>query len=59
LVDKVILFLAPILIGGQDAPGLIGGNGIKRLQEAFRIQELQITQVGNDIMIEGNRVPVI
>ncbi len=53
LVDKVILFLAPILIGGKDAPGLIGGEGIKRLQEAYRIQDLQVSQVGNDIMIEG------
>ena len=55
LVDKVLLFVAPILIGGQDAPGLIGGEGIKRLQEAYRIQDLQVSQLGNDIMIEGRR----
>jgi diaminohydroxyphosphoribosylaminopyrimidine deaminase/5-amino-6-(5-phosphoribosylamino)uracil reductase len=53
LVDKVILFVAPILIGGRDAPGLIGGEGIRRLQNAFRMQNLQVSQLGNDIMIEG------
>jgi diaminohydroxyphosphoribosylaminopyrimidine deaminase/5-amino-6-(5-phosphoribosylamino)uracil reductase len=31
IVDKVILFLAPRLIGGIAAPSLIGGAGVKEL----------------------------
>lgn len=53
IVDKVILFYAPIIIGGKKSPSVVGGNGIKRLDKAIRINNVKVTQLGYDIMIEG------
>jgi len=53
LVDRVVLFIAPRLLGGQDAVGLLGERSPKRLAEALRLGELHVRFVGTDIMIEG------
>lgn len=53
IVDKVVFFIAPILIGGESAPGVIGGPGIQHLKDAFRVQRASVTAVGNDWMVEG------
>lgn len=53
IVDKVLIFVAPILIGGKDAPGPLGGKGIRRLASAFKIKNMTVNQIGNDLMIEG------
>lgn len=53
LVDKAILFLAPILIGGREAPGMIGGRGIERLKDALKFKTITVTEIGPDLMLEG------
>ncbi len=53
IVDRVLLFLAPKIIGGRQAPGMIGGEGILRMREAGFVQILRIKRSGPDILIEG------
>ena len=53
LADRLALFLAPKLIGGQAAPGLLQGKGADRLTEAFSLTKLHITPVGEDLLLEG------
>lgn len=53
LVDKFHLFLAPTFIGGQKAPGILGGRGIARLVEARPVRDLRIRRIGADILISG------
>ncbi|MBI4745258.1 MAG: bifunctional diaminohydroxyphosphoribosylaminopyrimidine deaminase/5-amino-6-(5-phosphoribosylamino)uracil reductase RibD [Deltaproteobacteria bacterium] len=53
LVDKVVFFYAPGIIGGIDAPGMVGGSGIDKLAEAIPIKEIVVKRRGEDIMIEG------
>ena len=53
IVDKLMFFVAPKLIGGKDAPGPIGGVGIGRLAEAFELRDVKTTQIGADFLIEG------
>ncbi len=53
VVDKVVLFLAPLIIGGDSAPGVVGGSGIKHLKQALPIKNLTVTPVGADWMVEG------
>jgi diaminohydroxyphosphoribosylaminopyrimidine deaminase/5-amino-6-(5-phosphoribosylamino)uracil reductase len=52
LIDKVMLFYAPKLVGG-DGPGLFAGMGIERMEDAYRLKRLRIRRFGEDIMIEG------
>ncbi|MBP7375405.1 MAG: bifunctional diaminohydroxyphosphoribosylaminopyrimidine deaminase/5-amino-6-(5-phosphoribosylamino)uracil reductase RibD [Pyrinomonadaceae bacterium] len=53
LVDKVTFILAPIIIGGREAPNAIGGSGAETLVEALRLRDLSIQRVGDDIEITG------
>ncbi|MEK6279208.1 MAG: bifunctional diaminohydroxyphosphoribosylaminopyrimidine deaminase/5-amino-6-(5-phosphoribosylamino)uracil reductase RibD [Acidobacteriota bacterium] len=53
LVDKVTFFLAPIIIGGREAPTAVGGHGAEALADAFQLRDLEITQRGPDIEMVG------
>jgi diaminohydroxyphosphoribosylaminopyrimidine deaminase / 5-amino-6-(5-phosphoribosylamino)uracil reductase len=54
VVDGVVAFLAPMVIGGKDAPGAVGGEGVAKLAEARRLDNLEVNQVGDDIMVSGD-----
>jgi diaminohydroxyphosphoribosylaminopyrimidine deaminase/5-amino-6-(5-phosphoribosylamino)uracil reductase len=53
LLDKIILFYAPILIGGKAALNLIGGKGIDFLKDAHKVNISMIKRFKDDIYIEG------
>ena len=53
IVDKVMFFIAPKIIGGTDAPSPIGGEGIQRLAEAHELRDVAIKSIDGDILIEG------
>lgn len=53
LVNKVSFFLAPIIIGGRDAPGAIGGAGAQRLADALKLHDVEIVRHGQDIEVTG------
>lgn len=55
LVDRVALFLAPILLGGRSAPALLGGTG-RELKAAARLEALEVRRVGEDLLVEGDVV---
>lgn len=53
LVDKFIFILAPILIGGAEAPSAIAGAGARVLEQAARLRDVQVRRLGQDILVEG------
>lgn len=53
LIDKIVLFYAPIFIGGKGAFNLIGGKGIDFLKDAYRIDIVRLKRFKDDICIEG------
>ncbi len=53
LVNEVWAFLAPMLIGGNDALPSIGGLGINKLQDAIRLTNLSLEQLDADLLIRG------
>lgn len=53
IVDKLMIFIAPKIIGGAQSYPSIGGNIYKNLDEAFEIKDLKIRMFGGDIFIEG------
>jgi len=53
MADKFTFFLAPMLIGGGDAPVAIGGTGFKNLGDVVRLTDLKIQSCGPDLMIEA------
>ena len=53
LVDKVELFIAPMLIGGADATASILGKGPARLDGALRLVRKTTCDVGPDLRLTG------
>jgi diaminohydroxyphosphoribosylaminopyrimidine deaminase / 5-amino-6-(5-phosphoribosylamino)uracil reductase len=53
LVDRVAMFIAPLLLGGTVAPTAVGGRGLL-LAEALRLQSLAARPVGPDWLLEGD-----
>lgn len=55
LVDRVVMFIAPRLIGGAAAPTAVGGRGLL-LPDALRLGSLAARPVGPDWLLEGDVV---
>ena len=53
LVDKVVAFIAPIIIGGAGATPAVAGHGSATLGEALRLQDVHTEQLGGDMMLVG------
>lgn len=53
LIDKISFFIAPIVIGGRDAPSAIGGAGANLLSSAMRLGDVEIKNHGADIEVTG------
>ena len=51
LVQEVWAFLAPLIIGGRDAPGPVGGLGPATLAEAVRLHQARLAAVGKDWLV--------
>ena len=53
LIDKLVLFVAPKLVGGDDAPPLFAGPGVRDLADAFRLSHLEVSRVGDDLLLSA------
>jgi len=53
VIDKLLLFLSPKLIGDQQALGIFGGKGASNLQKATALKEIKAKRIGEDILLEG------
>ena len=53
IVDKVMFFIAPKIIGGKDSFPVVGGKTFRRLEEAHAITDVTVKKLGEDILIEG------
>ncbi len=52
-VNRVILFVSPTLLGGQDAKSLIGGRSPRRLPPSWQLTDVEIRRAGRDLVIKG------
>jgi len=53
IVDKAVWFIAPKIIGGREAPGAVGGEGVNDPAEAAELEQLKISRLGPDLCVEG------
>jgi diaminohydroxyphosphoribosylaminopyrimidine deaminase/5-amino-6-(5-phosphoribosylamino)uracil reductase len=53
VVDKVMFFIAPKILGGDDAKGSIGGTSPESLDDAILLYDTHYTRLGEDLLIEG------
>ncbi len=53
LVDKVVVFIAPIIIGGEEAKTAVGGRGIDKVADSLRLEQIKVERFDDDMMISG------
>jgi len=53
LVDKLLVFMAPIIIGGEEAKSPIWGRGVDRVAQAMTLDRVKVERFGQDILISG------
>lgn len=53
LVDKVILFVAPKIVGGLNAPSSFSFNGVEQMSDAITLKEVEFEQLGDNLCITG------
>ncbi len=53
IVDKVQIYIAPKIIGGSLAKTPVEGLGIDKLDEVFKLKNLKVNTLGEDIFVEG------
>lgn len=53
IVDKIMLFMAPIIIGGNESKTFVEGKGIDFLTNSFKVSSLKTKALGEDILITG------
>ena len=53
IVDRVFVFISPILVGGQQAPSPIGGDGVAKITKAMRLDNMKVIPIGDDLMVEA------
>jgi diaminohydroxyphosphoribosylaminopyrimidine deaminase / 5-amino-6-(5-phosphoribosylamino)uracil reductase len=49
LAHRLILYVAPILLGGRDAPGILMGDGTASIQESLPVRIVSVDRVGDDV----------
>ena len=53
LVDKTIVFIGPMIIGGNKATAAVGGIGVEKVAEALRLERIEVQRLGEDVVISG------
>jgi diaminohydroxyphosphoribosylaminopyrimidine deaminase/5-amino-6-(5-phosphoribosylamino)uracil reductase len=53
IVDKIMYFIAPMIIGGATAPTPVEGDGIVNILQALKLKKCSFSKVGDDLLVEG------
>ena len=57
LVDEIMYFFAPKLIGGQTSPSMLGGAGYDSMTDAVRLTKPLLRRLGDDILMYSKIIP--
>ncbi len=56
LIDRLMVFVAPKIVGGSDGFGIFAGAGVCRLADALSLTDVRSSRFEDDILIEGEVV---
>ncbi|MBI1811125.1 MAG: bifunctional diaminohydroxyphosphoribosylaminopyrimidine deaminase/5-amino-6-(5-phosphoribosylamino)uracil reductase RibD, partial [Nitrospirae bacterium] len=51
IVDKVMFFIAPKIIGGKESFPSVGGKAFRKLSEAHQLKNITLKRIGEDFLI--------
>jgi diaminohydroxyphosphoribosylaminopyrimidine deaminase / 5-amino-6-(5-phosphoribosylamino)uracil reductase len=51
VVDRLVLYIAPKLIGGTGAPGVLAGKGVRTIADALPLEMVRVERIGDDLKV--------
>lgn len=57
IVDKVLFFYAPKILGGDDGVPMCGGPGPEKMRESLPLHRMEVDRVGTDLLVSGYLYP--
>lgn len=53
-IDRIVLYTAPILVGGTTAAGILGGPGFRPIADAAHVVIDDVRRIGDDLRVEAH-----
>jgi diaminohydroxyphosphoribosylaminopyrimidine deaminase/5-amino-6-(5-phosphoribosylamino)uracil reductase len=53
IVDKVLFFYAPKILGGDDGIPICKGPGVDLMDSCIPVRDIKVSRFGDDILVEG------
>lgn len=53
VMDKILYYVAPLLIGGEKSLSVVGGLGSQKLSKSLKLKNYSVNKTGDDLKIEG------
>lgn len=53
LIDKIMAFIAPIIIGGKNSPTPVEGESVTKLIQSLKVENWITKRVGEDLLVAG------
>lgn len=53
LVDRVLFFISPKIIGGKNAISSVMGQGVVRVDKSIKLKDVKLKRIGEDFLVEG------
>lgn len=57
IVDKICLFYAPKILGGDDGVPICRGKGPESMQHSLPVHDLSVIRLGGDVLLQGYLKP--
>jgi diaminohydroxyphosphoribosylaminopyrimidine deaminase/5-amino-6-(5-phosphoribosylamino)uracil reductase len=51
--DRMVLYVAGVVIGGRQGLPAFGGRGVARLSDAVRMRGMTVRDAGGDLVVDG------
>jgi len=53
IIDRIMVYVAPRIVGGDDGRGIFSGPGIEKMAGARGLTDVRVRRFGDDILVEG------
>ncbi len=53
IIDQILFYIAPKIIGGEDASNSIRGKGTGFIRDAIRLHDVEYQKIGQDMRVRG------
>jgi len=57
LVDQLVFYVAPLILGGERSISVVGGRAPLRIGHAIRLRAVEVRRLGSDFIITGRPAP--